>query len=143
MTLFLLAQLRLLEDQQQPVATPAPDPRAPFPVWVLLPLVTFMAGALYYQLGSVADVRIGGQLAALDENAGEEDMLALMAAIEQRSSQRSPRPGPSRPSPSTRTSARRWVCWAWRLSSASSSALPSSTGSGCWRWKPTTAREPG
>ncbi len=82
------AQLRLLEDQQQPAATPAPDSRAPFPVWVLLPLVTVMAGALYYQLGSVADVRIGGQLAALDENAGEEDMLALMAAIEQRSSQR-------------------------------------------------------
>ncbi|MEQ9464142.1 MAG: c-type cytochrome biogenesis protein CcmI [Haliea sp.] len=82
------AQLRLLEDQQQPAETAVSNPRAPFPVWVLLPLVAVMAGTLYYQLGSVADVRIGGQLAGLDENAGEEDMLALMAAIEKRSGQR-------------------------------------------------------
>ncbi|MDO8860887.1 c-type cytochrome biogenesis protein CcmI [Haliea sp. E1-2-M8] len=82
------AQLRLLEDQQTPVEAPRPDPRAAFPVWVLLPLVAVMAGLIYYQLGSVADVRIGGQLAALDENAGEDEMLALMAAIEKRSGQR-------------------------------------------------------
>ncbi len=82
------AQLRLLEDQQQPAETPVPDPRAPFPVWVLLPLVAVMAGALYYQMGSIADVRIGGQLAALDEQSGEEDMRALMTAIEKRSGQR-------------------------------------------------------
>lgn len=82
------AQLRLLEDQQAPVETPLPDPRAPFPVWVLFPLVAVMAGILYYQLGSVADVRIGGQLAALDDSAGEDDMLALMSAIEKRSGQR-------------------------------------------------------
>jgi cytochrome c-type biogenesis protein CcmH len=82
------AQLRLLEDQQAPVETPLPDPHAPFPVWVLLPLVAVMAVFLYYQLGSVADVRIGGQLAALDDTAGEDDMLALMAAIEKRSGQR-------------------------------------------------------
>ncbi|MFO7551407.1 MAG: cytochrome C biogenesis protein [Haliea sp.] len=82
------AQLRLLEDQQSPLETPQLDPRAPFPVWVLLPLVAVMAGILYYQLGSVADVRIGSQLAELDENAGEDEMLALMAAIEKRSGQR-------------------------------------------------------
>lgn len=82
------AQLRLLEDQQAPVETPLPDPRAPFPVWVLLPLVAVMAVFLYYQLGSVADVRIGGQLEALDDTAGEDEMLALMAAIEKRSGQR-------------------------------------------------------
>ena len=82
------AQLRLLEDQQAPVETPLPDPRAPFPVWMLFPLVAVVAGVLYYQLGSVADVRIGGQLAALDDSAGEDEMLALMAAIEKRSGQR-------------------------------------------------------
>lgn len=82
------AQLRLLEDQQAPVETPLPDPRAAFPVWVLFPVVAVMAGVLYYQLGSVADVRIGGQLAALDDSAGEDEMLALMAAIEKRSGQR-------------------------------------------------------
>lgn len=81
-------QLRLLEDQQSPLEAPQPDPGAPFPVWVLLPLVAVMAGILYYQLGSVADVRIGGQLAALDENADEDQMQALVAAIEKRSGQR-------------------------------------------------------
>lgn len=82
------AQLRLLEDQQAPAEIALPDPKAPFPVWVLLPLVAVMAGVLYYQLGSVADVRIGGQLEALADDAAEEEVLALMAAIEKRAGQR-------------------------------------------------------
>lgn len=82
------AQLRLLEDQQAPAEIALPDPKAPFPVWVLLPLVAVMAGVLYYQLGSVADVRIGGQLEALADDAADEEVLALMAAIEKRAGQR-------------------------------------------------------
>jgi len=42
--------------------------------------------------------------------------------------------------PRIHTSEPRWVCWAWRRSNSNSTAPPSSTGSGCWRWSLRTPR---
>ena len=82
------AQLRLLEDAPEVEPASAAPARRSFPAWVLLPLVAVMAGTLYYLLGGAADVRIAGQLQALDEYTEEADMLALMARIEERATQR-------------------------------------------------------
>tara|TARA_R110002094_G_scaffold211458_4_gene181894 strand:- start:2427 stop:3617 length:1191 start_codon:yes stop_codon:yes gene_type:complete len=83
-------QLRLLEDQQGQLAAAATEEpaRRAFPLWALVPVVAVMAAVLYYQLGSVTDVRIAQQLGDLGETPTEAQLSELMVAIEERASQR-------------------------------------------------------
>ena len=85
------ARLRLLEDDQQSVASGAPHEPAPggsFPVWILLPLIAVASASLYYLLGAAPDVAITRQLEQINENSSEQDMAQLIDAIEKRSAQR-------------------------------------------------------
>ncbi|PLW83262.1 cytochrome C biogenesis protein [Kineobactrum sediminis] len=82
------AQLRLLEDQQEPLSPLARPSGASFPVWVLLPVIAVMAGGLYYLTGSAADVKITERLQTLGDNPDEDEIQVLMSAMQARVAQR-------------------------------------------------------
>lgn len=82
------AQLRLLEDSPEGRDETAAGARRGFRAWTLLPLIALLSAALYYHLGSAADVQIAQRLQALDEHTEEADLLALMERIEARAAQR-------------------------------------------------------
>jgi len=81
------ARLRLLEDQRQHGARPDAVRQA-FPVWLLLPAVALVAGALYYRLGAAPDVLITRQLHAMNTDTAPEQMRQLIATVQERSAQR-------------------------------------------------------
>jgi cytochrome c-type biogenesis protein CcmH len=82
-------RLRLLEDEQN-AASPATSTSTgeSFPVWILLPLVAVVSGALYFWLGAAPDVMISRQLQALDEASTPDQMQALITRVAVRSAQR-------------------------------------------------------
>ncbi|MDX1734696.1 MAG: c-type cytochrome biogenesis protein CcmI [Halioglobus sp.] len=81
------ARLRLLEDGNSTLPQ-AQQSEGRFPRWLLLPLVTVLAGGFYYRLGGMQDVLIAEQLQALGEQTSAEQRDELIDAISRRSSQR-------------------------------------------------------
>lgn len=80
-------RLRLLEDEQHPTQSEAVSTQS-FPTWVLLPLIALGSAALYYFLGSAADVQITERLQNFDDSTSQEEVQQLMTDIEVRSTQR-------------------------------------------------------
>ncbi|MBK6508244.1 MAG: c-type cytochrome biogenesis protein CcmI [Haliea sp.] len=81
------ARIRLLEDQS-PYEEQQRPPAQSFPVWLLLPSVALLAGALYYVLGAAPDVLITQRLQTMQENTAPAQMRALIHDVEARSAQR-------------------------------------------------------
>ncbi|MEH6570615.1 MAG: cytochrome C biogenesis protein [Halioglobus sp.] len=81
--------LRLLEDDTQAGAEAVQAATSnSFPRWLLLPVIGFSAGVLYFQLGAAPDVLINKQLAEMSEASTPEQLDSLLRAIETRSAQR-------------------------------------------------------
>lgn len=82
------ARLRLLEDAAlAPAGTAAPVERR-FPLWVLPPLLLLTGALLYWQLGSLPDLKLAERLDALDETATEGEVDALVEDLARRARQR-------------------------------------------------------
>lgn len=82
------AQLRLLEDAQVPNEGTAEEMAGRFRAWLILPIIFIVSALLYFQLGGMPDVVLTEKLNTLGSDTSQQEMDALVRAVELRSEQR-------------------------------------------------------